>query len=125
MRRTDTGDRDRHYYGLTKLFTWWLRCLLDRFSHFLLVPSLLCLQPLEEPFPCGDDPMALHVTLEECRMLLYLSPDPLYVHFRLRALHLILWEIRTLAPRQQRFCNLAPVTVHHVRLVELDLEEER
>ena len=68
--------------------------------------------------------MTFRITFEELRVFLNLSPHPVDVHLRLWALHLVLWKIRILTPRQQRFCDLAPVAIHHVWLVELDLEEE-
>ena len=68
--------------------------------------------------------MALRVALKKLRMMFDLLPHPLNVRLRLWALHLVLRKICALAARQQRLCDLAPVAVHHVRFVELDLEEE-
>ncbi len=58
-------------------------------------------------------------------MLFDLVLDPLDIHLRFGARHLALRKLRPLAAGEQRLCDFAPVAVHHVRLVELDLEEER
>jgi hypothetical protein len=57
-------------------------------------------------------------------VILNILLNPLNIDLRFRARHLALWQFRALAARQQRLGDLAPVAVHHVRLVEFDLEEE-
>lgn len=93
---------------------------------FLLpLPLLLRLQPLEESFACGDDRVSLRVALKELRVIVDIPPSPLDLDFRLRPLHLVLRKLRVLAPRQERLGDLAPVAIHHVRFVELNLEKKR
>lgn len=124
MRRTNAGNRDGHYYGLTKLFTRRLQSLFVSLGLSLASLTLIRLQPLQEPFACGDDPMSLRVVLEKARVSLDLAFHPRDVCISFRARHLVLRKLRTLALRQERLCDLPPVAVHHVRLIELDFEKD-
>ena len=96
MRRTNAGDRDGHYYGLTKLFNRWLRGFFVSLVLSLASLSLVRLQPLQEPFACGDDPMSLREALEKARVSLYLTFHPRDVSPSFRALHFVLRKLRTL-----------------------------
>ena len=69
--------------------------------------------------------MALRIPIEQLRMIHNLPFDPLNIHLRFRTCHLALRQFRALAAREQRLGNLAPIAIHHVRLVELDFEEEK
>ena len=97
VRRTNTGNRDGHYYGLTKLFCRRLGRLLVGLSLSLATLSLLRLQPLQEPFTRSDDPMSLRVALEQARVSLDLSLYPRHVRLGFRSRHLVLRKLRTFA----------------------------
>lgn len=104
------------------------RCALGMlFASFLLrgLP-VLTLKPLQEPITGGDDALSLRVRLELVSIAIDLVDDPVHVHLRLRPAQLPFRHIRDRSTlRQQCLRHLSPVAVHHVRLVELDLEEER
>ena len=131
LRPTDTRDRDRHNDSLPE--SLYRRAVRDR-----NVPRLLCgllpllplraLQPLQESLSGGNDPLPLRILVELFPVPYNLALDPCNVRLRLRVLHLRLGDFR-LAQRalrgEQHLGHLAPVAVHHVRLIEFDLEEER
>jgi hypothetical protein len=97
-RRTNTRNRDWHYDGLTKVSTRTSSSLFTSLGRFLLPLPLLRLQPLKKSFARSDNPVPLHVTLEELRIGLDLSLHPLDVRLCLGALHLGLREFRTSRP---------------------------
>ena len=58
-------------------------------------------------------------------MFLDLIPDPLDIKLSFRPRDPALRQLRAPAVHEQRLGDFTPIAVHHVRLVELDLEEER
>ena len=97
MLRTNARNRNGHYYSLTKLFTRRLRSLFVRLSLSLAFLSLVRLQPLQEPFACGDDTMSLCVALEKARVTLDFTFHPRDVCLSFGACHLIFRKVRILA----------------------------
>ena len=68
--------------------------------------------------------MALRIPIEQLRMIHNLPLNPFNIHLRFRTCHFALRQFRVLATRDQRLGDLAPIAIHHVRLGELDFEEE-
>ena len=105
------------------------RHLLPNIRAFALSERVLALRarhPREEPLVRHDDALALGEPVELLAVALDLRAHPPHVRLRLRTAQLALRHVagaRALA--QQRLCHLAPVAVHQVQLVELDVEEER
>ena len=58
-------------------------------------------------------------------MFLNLIPNPLDIELSFRPRNPALRQLRAPAVHEQRLGDFTPIAIHHVRLVELDLEEER
>ena len=58
-------------------------------------------------------------------MFLNLIPNPLDIELSFRPRDPALRQLRAPAVHEQRLGDFAPITIHHVRFVELDLEKER
>ena len=98
MRRTETRNGNRHYYGSAKHLTGWLTSSSDSaffFPLFLLSVS----SHSRNLLACGDDPVSLGVTLKGLWVILDLLPHQLNVGLCLWALHLVLRKIHPLAPQ--------------------------
>ena len=131
---TDTRDRHRHDDDLALRP---VHLLLRATSPLHLLPvralaftsqrvlALCARHPREEPLARRDDALALREPVELRTVTPDLRAHPAHVRLRLGAAQLALRHVaRARALAQQRLRHLAPVAVHQVRLVELDLEEE-
>ena len=89
--------------------------------------GLTSLHPLQEPFPSSNDPLALVKVLELSTVPTDLPFDPLDIQLGLRSFQLR-FGYTSIAQgpfgAEKDLCDLSPITIHHVGLVELDLEEE-